>query len=143
MGGLTEWMHECDVIRINRYWGWYVAGGELDKGLANLEKELDATWETFYKPAIMTEFGADTMAGMHGHPAMMWTEEYQADYVRGHLEVAARKDFVAGMHVWNFADFKTGQGTARAAGMNLKGVFTRDRRPKIAAHVLRSRWAGG
>jgi len=45
------------------------------------------------------------------------------------------------MHVGNFADFKTGQGTARAAGMNMKGVFTRDRRPKMAAHFLRSRWA--
>ena len=30
----------------------------------------------------MTEFGADTMAGMHGHPNVMWTEEYQADYIR-------------------------------------------------------------
>lgn len=27
----------------------------------------------------------------------------------------------------------------RAGGMNHKGVFTRDRRPKMAAHVLRSR----
>jgi beta-glucuronidase len=44
------------------------------------------------------------------------------------------------MHVWNFADFKTGQGIIRMAGMNLKGVFTRDRRPKMAAHFLRSRW---
>jgi beta-glucuronidase len=49
---------------------------------------------------------------------------------------------MAGMHVWNFADFKTGQGTARAAAMNFKGVFTRDRQPKLAAHFLRSRWAG-
>jgi beta-glucuronidase len=49
---------------------------------------------------------------------------------------------MVGMHVWNFADFKTGQGTMRAAGMNFKGVFTRDRQPKLAAHLLRSRWAG-
>jgi beta-glucuronidase len=38
--------------------------------------------------------------------------------------------------------FKTGQGTMRAAGMNFKGVFTRDRQPKLAAHLLHSRWAG-
>jgi beta-glucuronidase len=31
----------------------------------------------------------------------------------------------------------------RAAGMNHKGVFTRDRRPKMAAHLLRERWGGG
>jgi putative sterol carrier protein len=37
-------------------------------------------------------------------------------------------------------DFKTGQGSRRAGGLNLKGVFTRDRRPKMAAHMLRERW---
>jgi hypothetical protein len=31
------------------------------------------------------------------------------------------------MHVGNFPDFKTGQGTMRADAMNFKGVFTRDR----------------
>ena len=93
--------------------------------MANLEQELDAIWETFHKPVIMTEFGADTVAGMHGHPDVMWTEEYQADYVRGHLEVAARKDFVASMQVWNFADFAAVQSVVRVGGMNMKGVFIR------------------
>jgi beta-glucuronidase len=141
MGGPPEWMHECDVICLNRYWGWYVNGGELDKGLATLEQELDAYWEMFNKPIIMTEFGADTMPGLHGQPAVMWTEEYQADYVRGHLEVAARKDFVAGMQVWNFADFAAVQSVMRVGGMNMKGVFTRARQPKMAAYVLREFWA--
>jgi beta-glucuronidase len=27
--------------------------------------------------------------------------------------------------------------------MNFKGVFTRDRKPKMAAHYLRSRWFEG
>jgi beta-glucuronidase len=27
-------------------------------------------------------------------------------------------------------------------GLNLKGVFTRDRRPKLAAHRLRRMWKG-
>ena len=35
-------MEQCDVICMNRYWGWYVLGGELDKALAALEQELDA-----------------------------------------------------------------------------------------------------
>jgi len=29
----------------------------------------------------------------------------------------------------------------RAGGLNHKGVFTRDRQPKMAAHFLRERWA--
>jgi beta-glucuronidase len=141
MGGPQDWMQECDVICMNRYWGWYVLGGELDKALAALEQELDQVWEMWHKPIIMTEFGADTMAGMHGHPNVMWTEEYQADYIRGHLQVAGRKDFVAGMQVWNFADFAAVQSIMRVGGLNMKGVFTRIRTPKMAAHVLREFWA--
>jgi len=141
MGGPKEWMHKCDVICLNRYWGWYVQGGELPKAFATQEKELDDTWATFGKPVIITEFGADTMAGMHGHPAVMWTEEYQAEYIRGHLAVAERKAFVAGMQVWNFADFAAVQSIMRVGGLNMKGVFTRTRQPKMAAHVLREFWA--
>ena len=140
MGGPTSWMEKTDVVCMNRYWGWYVLGGEMDKALQNLEKELDATWAAFHKPIIMTEFGADTMAGMHGHPAVMWTEEYQAEYMRGHLAVAARKDYIAGMQLWNFADFAAVQSIMRVGGYNMKGVFTRMRTPKMAAHVLREFW---
>jgi beta-glucuronidase len=140
MGGPQDWMEECDVICMNRYWGWYVLGGEMDKALASLEQELDQVWELWHKPIIMTEFGADTMAGMHGYPSVMWTEEYQADYIRGHLEVAARKEYVAGMQVWNFADFAAVQSIMRVGGLNMKGVFTRTRTPKLAAHVLREVW---
>lgn len=140
MGGPQDWMQECDVICMNRYWGWYVLGGELDQALAALEQELDQVWERWHKPIIMTEFGADTMAGMHGHPNVMWTEEYQADYMRGHLTVAGRKDYVAGMQVWNFADFAAVQSIMRVGGLNMKGIFTRTRTPKMAAYVLREFW---
>jgi beta-glucuronidase len=141
MGGPRSWMEQCDVVCMNRYWGWYTLGGELGKARAALEQELDEVWETFQRPIIMTEFGADTLAGMHGHPNVMWTEEYQADYIRFHLEVAAARDFVAGMQVWNFADFAAVQSIARVGGLNMKGVFTRARAPKMAAHVLREFWA--
>ncbi len=140
MGGPTSWMEKCDVICMNRYWGWYVMGGELDKAFTALEQELDRVWAQWHKPIIMTEFGADTMAGMHGHPAVMWTEEYQAEYIRGHLEVAGRKEYVAGMQVWNFADFAAVQSIMRVGGLNMKGIFTRTRTPKMAAHVLREFW---
>lgn len=140
MGGPTSWMEQCDVVCMNRYWGWYVLGGQLEQAREALEQELDGIWEQFHRPIIMTEFGADTMAGMHGHPNVMWTEEYQADFIRMHLEVAAARDFVAGMQVWNFADFAAVQSIMRVGGLNMKGVFTRTRQPKMAAHVLREFW---
>ncbi|MGO7984267.1 glycoside hydrolase family 2 TIM barrel-domain containing protein, partial [Rhizobium johnstonii] len=47
---------------------------------------------------------------------------------------------MVGEQVWNFADFQTSAGFVRVDG-NKKGVFTRDRRPKAAAHALRARWS--
>jgi beta-glucuronidase len=140
--GPAEWHAIFDVAAINRYYGWYVLGGRLDQAAAALGRELDDLHKKIGKPIILTEFGTDTAAGTHSQPEEMWSEEYQVEFLRRHLDVAATKPFVVGLHVWCFADFKTGQGIIRMGGLNMKGVFTRDRRPKMGAHFLRSRWAG-
>lgn len=138
--GPPEWLGIFDVVCINRYYGWYFLGAKLDQAEKALEQELDALHQSFGKPIIIAEFGTDTVTGQHAQPDEMWSEEYQVEFLRRYLDVAAKKPYMAGLHVWNFADFKTGQGLIRMSGMNLKGVFTRDRRPKMAAHFLRSRW---
>jgi beta-glucuronidase len=140
-GGPPEWLGLFDVVCINRYYGWYTFPGELDKAAQALARELDELHRSLGKPIIITEFGTDTLSGAHKMPPEMWTEEYQVEFLRRYLDVAAARPFMAGMHVWAFADFKTGQNVSRAAATNFKGVFTRDRRPKMAAHFLRSRWA--
>lgn len=141
MGGPVEWMASSDVVCINRYYGWYAQSGQLDEGRKALEAELDALYAKLGKPIVITEFGADTLAGNHNHPPAMWSEEYQVEMLREYLDAAAERPFMAGLHVWNFADFKTAQGVMRAASLNHKGVFTRDRQPKMAAHFLRERWS--
>lgn len=143
MSGPLEWLASCDVVCINRYWGWYTNTGQLENGVKILEMELDGLHRKLNKPVMLTEFGADTMSGFHGVDSEMYTEEFQVDFIRSYLNVAESKDYVVGTHVWNFADFRTGQGLIRFMGMNLKGVFTRDREPKMAAHFLRSRWLEG
>ena len=132
-----------DVLCMNRYNGWYTNGGRLEEGLAALEEELDATHAKFGKPVILAEFGADTLPGWHAEPAEMFSEEYQAAFLAGYIEMMNRKPYVVGQHVWNMCDFKTSQAVVRTAGMNFKGVFTRDRRPKLAAHRLRELWGAG
>jgi beta-glucuronidase len=140
MGGPVEWLNLGDVLCINRYWGWYTLGGQLETAFEALAQELDGLHEKLGKALILTEFGADTVAGMHAQPARMFTEEYQAEFLRGYLDVAASRPFVVGLHVWNFADFQATQSIMRVGGMNMKGVFTRERKPKLAAHILRERW---
>ena len=70
----------------------------------------------------------------------MFSEEFQAEMLACYIAVLRTKPFVIGEQIWNLCDFKTGQSVRRVGGMNLKGVFTRDRRPKMAAHRLRQIW---
>jgi len=137
-----SWAALSDVICLNRYNGWYSHPGEPAAAGALLGPELDAWHARLGKPMMMTEFGADTIAGVHAEPAEMWSEEYQADLFRSVLDACAARPFVVGTQFWVLCDFKTAQAVGRAGGLNLKGVFTRDRRPKMVAHELRKRWLG-
>jgi beta-glucuronidase len=129
-----------DFICLNRYYGWYTDPGDLDLGCQKLSMELDALHTRYQKPIILTEFGADTLAGCHAEQPEMFSEEYQAEMLARYIGVLRAKPFVIGEHVWNLCDFKTGQSVRRVGGLNLKGIFTRDRRPKLAAHRLRELW---
>ncbi len=128
-----------DVVLINRYYGWYNLSGDLEAAKFAFRAELD-WWETQKKPVILSEYGADTIAGLHGASPEMFTEEFQTAYYEAMNECLDERAFVIGEMPWNFADFATCQGPMRAGG-NRKGLFTRDRRPKMAAHYFRKRWS--
>jgi beta-glucuronidase len=130
----------ADVLMINRYYGWYTHNGDLDGAEVALEAELRA-WAGEGKPILITEYGADTLPGLHALTPTPWTEEYQLALLDTYHRVFDRVDAVVGEQVWNFADFATTPGIARVGG-NRKGVFTRDRSPKAAAFALRRRWRG-
>ncbi|MGR6920407.1 beta-glucuronidase [[Actinomadura] parvosata] len=130
-----------DVLCLNRYYGWYIATGDLATAETYLERDLRGWAERFGKPIMMTEYGADTLPGLHAVWDTPWTEEYQQAYLAMNHRVFDRIEAFVGEHVWNFADFQTSDGIHRVDG-NRKGVFTRDRRPKAAAHALRARWTG-
>lgn len=130
-----------DVISVNRYFGWYTESGWLDAVPDRLKADLEGWHARYGKPVMLTEFGADSVAGLHALPAQMFSEEFQAELLRTYGQVLDALPFVMGEHVWNLADFMTKQEVRRVVG-NRKGVFTRERQPKMAAHVLRSRWQG-
>ena len=129
----------ADVVMINRYFGWYVDHGDLETAERSLEKELRSWASLHQKPILITEYGADTIAGLHSVEAVPWSEEFQVALLDRYHAVFDRVEAVVGEHVWNFADFATSPSFVRVEG-NKKGVFTRDRRPKFAAHRLRERW---
>lgn len=129
-----------DVIALNRYYGWYVDGGDLEQAKIKFRKELEG-WNKRCpgKPIMFTEYGADTVAGLHDVDAVMFTEEYQIEYYQANHEVIDEFPNFVGEQVWNFADFQTSQGVIRVQG-NKKGIFTRERKPKSVAFELKKRW---
>ncbi|MBA7518928.1 Beta-glucuronidase [subsurface metagenome] len=129
----------ADVLCINRYFGWYSDCGKLDLIEYQLEKELNAWYEKFKKPIIITEYGADAVTGFHQDPPVMFTEEFQKEFLDRYHRVFDKMDFIIGEHIWSFADFATKQHIRRVVG-NRKGVFTRQRQPKMAAYLLKERW---
>ena len=142
---MTEPFNKClvaplvDVICLNRYWGWYEDHADLDNARLHLEAELKGWTEKYNVPIVITEYGADTLAGGHSIHSLPWSEEYQTAYLDASHEIFDKFPGVVGEHVWNFADFQTKPGIFRVLG-NKKGAFTRDRQPKAAAHTLRARW---
>lgn len=141
-GALEEAFKYMDVVCLNRYYGWYSQAGQIDLGLEYLEKEMDLVHKMYPKPFIFSEFGTDTIPGHHALPPEMFSEEYQAEFLTKQIQLANSKSFVVGQHIWNMCDFKTSQAVIRMGGYNYKGVFTRDRRPKMAAHAVRALWRG-
>lgn len=64
------------------------------------------------KPVLMSEYGSDTIEGLHLLPAYVWSEEFQAQQFSKHFEAfdtLRHSGFFIGEFVWNFADFKTAQ----------------------------------
>lgn len=127
-----------DVVCINRYYGWYNLAGNIEVAKSALDEELQF-WQRLNKPLILSEYGADAIPGMHSIVPEMFSEEFQVEYLKAMNSILDKYDFIAGEQPWNFADFDTQQGPMRAGG-NHKGLFSRDRAPKMAAYYVRERW---
>ncbi|MBE6632747.1 MAG: beta-glucuronidase [Ruminococcaceae bacterium] len=129
----------ADVICINRYFGWYYDHGDLSVIEEQMKNELCGWHDRYQRPILVTEFGCDTVEGLHALPAESFSEEFQWAYFEACGKAFDACPFCIGEHPWAFADFKTKQGLTRVRG-NRKGVFTKDRQPKSGARYLRERW---
>uniref|UniRef100_G3QY14 Glucuronidase beta n=1 Tax=Gorilla gorilla gorilla TaxID=9595 RepID=G3QY14_GORGO len=130
-----------DVICLNSYYSWYHDYGHLELIQLQLATQFENWYKKYQKPIIQSEYGAETIAGFHQDPPLMFTEEYQKSLLEQyHLGLdQKRRKYVVGELIWNFADFMTEQSPTRVLG-NKKGIFTRQRQPKSAAFLLRERY---
>jgi beta-glucuronidase len=119
-----------DVLGTNEYIGWYEQHPEM----------ADTTdWKISYnKPLIMSEFGADAKAGLHGGDNDRWTEEYQGNVFRHQLGMLNRIGQLRGMSPWILMDFRSPRRPL--AGIqdefNRKGLISDQGQKKEAFSVL-------
>jgi beta-glucuronidase len=119
-----------DVIGTNEYIGWYEQHPE----------SADITqWQVAYqKPMIMSEFGGDAKAGLHGGDDERWTEEYQANIYRHQFGMLNRIPQLRGMSPWILMDFRS--PNRPLAGIqdefNRKGLISDQGQKKMAFYIL-------
>ncbi|CAG9786821.1 unnamed protein product [Diatraea saccharalis] len=131
-----------DIISFNRYNGWYADVGSISQIASKVYNESFNWHHKYNKPVLMSEYGADTIPGMHTLPEYVFSEEYQVALISEHFKAfdkMRQAGFFIGEFIWNFADFATKQGIYRVGG-NKKGIFTRSRQPKASAHHIRARY---
>ena len=126
---------KLDVIGINEYFGWYVGAVEDFAGWQPGRRET--------KPIIISETGADAVAGHHGAKGVRWTEEFQADFHRRQLAVLDALPGVRGIAPWLLFDFRSPLRTNRyQRGYNRKGLISNAGNKKLAFGVLAGFYAG-
>ncbi|MBB4837417.1 beta-glucuronidase [Sphingomonas kyeonggiensis] len=129
---------DLDVMAINTYNGWY-----SDDPLAAIPS---FTWASpVNKPLIFSEFGADALYGYHDGTAAphKFSEEYQAEYYRRTLEMAAKVPFLRGLSPWILKDFRSPrrQHPVYQQGWNRKGLISETGQRKQAFGVLAEDYA--
>jgi beta-glucuronidase len=140
--GNDQMSASLDVLMVNRYYGWYSDTGYSQVIQKMVVKEIDGWFQSHKKPVMISEYGADTVAGLHMDPPFIFSEDYQVEFLMDYhkaFDQLIAKGYFIGEHIWNFADFMTNEQITRVIG-NKKGIFTRERQPKAAARVLRCRY---
>ena len=124
-----------DVIGMNEYIGWY----------EQTPQDADLThWHIAYqKPLIVSEFGGDAKAGLHGAATERWTEEYQASIFRHQLPMVAKIPNFRGLSPWLLVDFRSPmrQLPGIQDGFNRKGLISDQGQKKQAFFVLQKTYA--
>lgn len=125
-----------DLVGLNEYFGWYYGEPE---GVEPLLERL----ASHGKPIIISEFGADCVAGMRGGPNEPRTEEFQADFYRRQFAAISRFSSVVGTAPWVLYDFQSPLRQNRyQRGYNRKGLIADDHLTrKLAFEAVREVYA--
>jgi beta-glucuronidase len=119
-----------DVLGANEYIGWY----EHTAAYAD-----HTVWDIrFQKPLIMSEFGGDAKAGLHGDAGERWTEEFQANIYEHQLVMLGQIAQLRGMTPWILMDFRSPRRLLPGIqdNFNRKGLVSEKGEKKKGFYIL-------
>jgi beta-glucuronidase len=127
---------DLDVMGYNEYIGWY----------RNTPPEIAGfIWKSAFenKPLIMSEFGAEAKAGLHGEVGTRWTEESQEYFFQQQIEMLKKIPNLRGTAPWVLMDFRS--PTRQLPGLqdyyNRKGLVSDKGEKKKAFSVIKDWYA--
>ena len=121
-----------DVMSCNEYIGWYSNAAE-DCG--------KTTWTSKYnKPLIMSEFGGEAVAGLHGKADEIWTEEYMDRIYKNQTAMLDKIPFLRGASPWILMDFRSPLRLrpTKQDYYNRKGVISDKGIKKLAFYTMQA-----
>ena len=138
-----------DAVGATNYEGWYDDTWATPEVIrARIEQWLARLHATFPgKVLVVSEFGAE--ANTLNAPGSPGSESFQANLLTEHIGIYEGTPWLAGALIWNLQDFALAPSFAGGSirhevpnirlerGLNQKGLFTYDGRPKPAVDAVR------
>ena len=131
-------LKELDVIAVNTYAGWY--GDDTLEAVGKLRWDVPAD-----KPLLFSEFGADAQAGFQdARLRRKFSEDFQVDYYRATLAMAAKVPTLRGLSPWVLKDFRSPrrEHPVFQNGWNRKGLISETGQRKAAFEFLADYYSG-
>ncbi len=121
---------KLDLVSFNEYAGWYWSN---TKDMLNYKYEIK-----YNKPVVITEFGADALAGFHADEETRWSEEYQELLYKNQIIMLENMPGLRGMTPWILVDFRSPrrQHPYFQDFWNRKGLISETGKRKKAFYVL-------
>jgi len=104
----------ASLIALNDYPGWYSHSGDVtaphywnDFAAAVRNGKTLSGAGTVGKPMVISETGAGGIFEWDSNATdAKWTLKYQSEIIGGDVDVALSNDFISGIALWHFTDFK-------------------------------------
>ena len=124
---------KLDIVSFNEYYGWYTGGLPWEINKFDFKIAYD-------KPVVISELGAEALAGFHADSATRFSEEYQESFYKNQVALISKIDNLKGMTPWILVDFRSPKRMSPdyQNGWNNKGLISQTGQKKKAFYILKT-----